>query len=224
MREHDFEPVKGLPGLLPRGEAVLWQGAPGWFRLARTAFLGDWVAIYFAALMAWRLADGLSQGAGFGAAFAHMLWLGLVGAAALAVIGALAFATARTTIYTVTNRRVVLRIGAALTLTVNVPFRRIAGAALRKAGGDGGDVILSVGGADRFSYLMLWPHARPWRMGRPEPMLRALPDAARVAAVLGQALQAYQAEFGMDLTEAQTAQAAPAAQAARPSGGMVAAE
>jgi len=227
VREHDYEPVKGLPGLLPRGEAVLWQGAPDWFRLARGAFLGDWVAIYFGALMAWRLADNLAQGAGFTAAFAHMLWLGLVGAVALAVIGVLAFVTARTTIYTITNRRVVLRIGAALTVTVNAPFKRIAGAALRRVSGEAGDVVLSVGGADRFSYPMLWPHARPWRMGRPEPMLRALPDAAQAAAVLAQALQAYQAEFGMDLSEAATAPgAAPVKKPglARPSGGAVAAE
>jgi len=64
-------------------------------------------------------------------------------------------------------------------------------------------------------------------MGRPEPMLRALPDAAQAAAVLAQALQAYQAEFGMDLSEAATAPgAAPVKKPglARPSGGAVAAE
>jgi len=56
-------------------------------------------------------------------------------------------------------------------------------------------------------------------------MLRALPDAAQAAAVLAKALQAYQAEFGMDLAE-QTPETAPVQKpaTARPSGGMVAAE
>ena len=35
--------------------------------------------------------------------------------------------------------------------------------------------------------LHLWPHARPWRVSRPEPMLRCVPDAAGVAQLLSQA-------------------------------------
>ena len=30
MSEYDHEPVRGLPGVLPSGEALLWQGAPEW--------------------------------------------------------------------------------------------------------------------------------------------------------------------------------------------------
>ena len=34
MSEHhddfDFEPVRGLPQVLPEGERLLWQGAPRW--------------------------------------------------------------------------------------------------------------------------------------------------------------------------------------------------
>ena len=43
---------------------------------------------------------------------------------------------------------------------------------------------------DKVAYLLLWPHARPWRLSKPEPMLRAVPDAARVAAILARALAA----------------------------------
>jgi hypothetical protein len=38
------------------------------------------------------------------------------------------------------------------------------------------------------SYVLLWPHIRPWRLRTPEPMLRALPDAAVAAAKLSEAL------------------------------------
>lgn len=27
--EHDFEAVRGLPGALPQGERIVWQGPPG---------------------------------------------------------------------------------------------------------------------------------------------------------------------------------------------------
>ena len=47
MSEHDFEPIRGLPGPLPEGETILWQGAPDWRVLAVQAFHVRAVAIYF---------------------------------------------------------------------------------------------------------------------------------------------------------------------------------
>ena len=41
MENHDdfaFEPVRGLPAELPRGERLIWQGAPDWRLLAIQAF------------------------------------------------------------------------------------------------------------------------------------------------------------------------------------------
>ena len=227
---HDFEPVRGLPGLLPRGERVLWQGAPDWAALAWRAFLGGPIALYFGLLMAWRLADHMMSGTPLREAVIHTVWLGLVGLVALAVVGVMAWATARSTIYTITNRRVVIRSGVALTLSLNVPFKKVAAANLQKHGRRLGDLSLQMGGKDQFSYLMLWPHIRPWMMSKPEPTLRCLPDAESVARTLAEALVAYEAQVGMDLEE-QTAPTPAKAGAAsadsskpRPAGGLVAAE
>jgi hypothetical protein len=74
-----------------------------------------------------------------------------------------------------------MRIGIVLTLTFNLPLRTIESAALRRTADGHGDLVLALRGPDRIAYLHLWPHARPWRLGRPEPMLRAVPDAERVA-------------------------------------------
>jgi hypothetical protein len=38
------------------------------------------------------------------------------------------------------------------------------------------------------SYFVLWPHAKPWRMGHVEPMLRCIPNAQAVGQILGRAL------------------------------------
>jgi hypothetical protein len=40
------------------------------------------------------------------------------------------------------------------------------------------------------AYSNLWPHVRPWRLANPEPMLRSIPEAERVAQILSNALVA----------------------------------
>ena len=181
---------RGLPAPLPPGERLLWQGAPRWGALARRAFHVRKLAVYCAALLAWRVAADLSDGqspasAALGAVWLTPLVLGAVGIPAL-----LAWLFSRTTVYTITSRRVVLRSGVALPMTLNIPFRLVESAALKTYRDGTGDIPLALAGPDRISYLHLWPNMRPWRAARPEPMLRAVPDAARVAEILAQALAA----------------------------------
>ena len=53
MRHDDFEfePVRGLPAMLPPGERLLWQGNPAWRSLAIRAYHVRKVALYFAVLV-----------------------------------------------------------------------------------------------------------------------------------------------------------------------------
>ncbi|WP_232824388.1 photosynthetic complex putative assembly protein PuhB [Blastomonas sp. UPD001] len=101
-----------------------------------------------------------------------------------------AWAVARTTVYTLTSKRVVLRIGVALNMCINLPLAKIGGANLRALGPVEGDLALQLIGPHNLGYLVLWPHARPWKLGHPEPMLRALPDAAVVGERLARAVAA----------------------------------
>ena len=123
------EPVPGLPGHLPPGEVVLWQGRPDTWRLAREAFALDWFAAYSVLLVLWRASIAWSEGGAAQAVAVGLPYaaLGLIGAG---VIWWLARAQARATLYTITTQRVAMRIGAALTLTLNLPFAQIEGAAL----------------------------------------------------------------------------------------------
>jgi hypothetical protein len=41
---------------------------------------------------------------------------------------------------------------------------------------------------EQIAYPHLWPHVRPWHFRRTEPMLRCVPDAAKVAGLMAQAL------------------------------------
>ena len=218
MSEHAFEPIRGLPGLLPPGERLIWQGAPDWKVLARRTYLGDFVALWFAAIMAWRLIGGIVDGDGVVASITYALWIVPVAATALAIIAGLAWATARTTVYTITSRRVVMRIGVALSMSINVPFKRIVSADLKALVSGCGDIALGIGGKDRFAYLALWPHARPWKLANPQPMMRAVPEAAAVARTLAEAIASFQTIHGV------ASSAAPAAKRPSAQGGMVAAE
>ncbi|MGR3502040.1 photosynthetic complex putative assembly protein PuhB [Pseudaestuariivita sp.] len=187
--DFDQEPVPGLPELPPEGEKILWQGRPNWWALAWESLSLPWVIGYFIVLALWR----------FGAAVDLMpmdraiavstpfLILGLIVVALLVVIAAV---QAWATVYTVTNRRVAMRVGAALTITLNLPYRQIGSADLRLRKSGIGSISFDTLGETRFSYLMLWPHVRPWKMKKTQPTLRCIPDAARIAGLIGEAAQA----------------------------------
>ena len=182
------EPVPGLPEELPEGERILWRGGPDWKSLALHVFHVRAVAIYFAVLLAWKVWGALADGTGAaGAAASAGAVLGFA-AAALGILALLAWLIARSTIYTITNRRVVMRAGVALPKAINIPFAIIGSAGLKVRPSGDGDIPLQLTGPDKLAYLHLWPHARPWRINTPEPMLRGVPDAARCAEILAEGL------------------------------------
>jgi hypothetical protein len=182
--EHEFEPQLGLPEQLPSGERLLWQGAPDWKRLARERFHLPALAGYFVAILVLRAMYVMSgEGSAADVVMAVVMLLPLV-VFALASLAALAWLSARTTVYTITDKRVVMRIGIVLSLTFNLPLRQIESAGLKLHPGGHGNIPLTLSGKDRIAILHLWPHARPWRVTRPEPMLCCVPDAAHVAKVL----------------------------------------
>jgi hypothetical protein len=194
--EHEFEALPGLPEPLPAGESVLWQGRPQAWAMARRALWLDRIGLYFAALLAWRLVAGQMDGEDAtttALALARMLMpMGLAGG----LLAGLGWLMARSTLYTITSRRVVMRIGVVLGITFNLPLARIATARLRPQRDGTGDLALVLGDGDRIAYLHLWPHVRPWRLKDTEPMLRALPDAAAAAEQLTRAWQAVQTQQG----------------------------
>lgn len=186
-REYEFDAQPGLPEALPAGERLLWQGAPQWQVVARRIFHVNKVAMYFALLLAWRLASLLGDGMGTAQALQSTAWLALLFAVGLGTLLMLARWTSHSTVYTLTDKRIVMRIGIVLTVAYNLPLTRIEGADLRDAGQGCGDIALTLEKDTRIAWLHLWPHARPWRVAKPQPMLRALPDAQAVSALLAQA-------------------------------------
>lgn len=190
MPHDDFavEPIRGLPERPPAGERILWQGRPDTFALARYALNFYWVAGYFALLTAWRFVSVVDL-MPFGQAVGASLPLAILGAVVCALLYLVALIQARATVYTVTTSRVAMRIGAALTLTLNIPYREVANAALDLRHGGTGTIAFETTGKARLSYLVCWPHVRPWRMNPAQPALRCIPDAEEVAQIIAEAAQ-----------------------------------
>ena len=171
--EHEFEAAPGLPEPLPQGERMLWQGAPDWRAMARHAFHVRGLSIYFAAILGARALNVSANGGNASDAALAVVWLLPVAVFALGMLCLLAYLSSRSTMYTITNRRVIMRVGIVLTLTFNLPFKFIASAGFKSRSNQTGDIPLALAGQDKIAYVHLWPHARPWRVASPEPILTA---------------------------------------------------
>ena len=180
MSHDDFavEPVRGLPEHLPPGEDMLWQGAPNAWLLAREAFMVDWVILYFVAMTLWR---------GIAAGEAGAVTMAAIGLIVVAILTGMAWVLAKTTVYTITSRRVVMRVGAALTVSLNLPFTQIQSVDLARRRGGSGTIALDVGDGVRLPYLTFWPHVRPWKRGTTAPALRCIKDVDAVGRILADA-------------------------------------
>lgn len=191
QHEHEFEAAPGLPEKLPAGEHILWQGAPAWRSLGVSAFGLRTVAVYLLVMWLLQFAHLWDQGS---SALDMAKYLGIsatCAALAWAMLAGFTYLVSSTTLYTLTNRRVVMRIGVVLGLTLNLPYRKITGASLKPLARGTGDLALQIAAESHIAYLHLWPHARPWHFKAPQPTLRSIPQAEAVSALL---LQAWRLE------------------------------
>lgn len=186
--EHEFEPEYGLPERLPDSERIVWQGSPDTRLVFREVFHARGVAAYFVLILVFRGMHQFSLNASWAETLAAVTWLAPLFLLALALFWGLSWLVAKTTVYTITDRRVVMRVGIVLSLTFNIPLKRLQAADVRRIQPKGaGEIALQLLPEDKIAYFHLWPHARPWRFGRPEPMLRGLPAVDGVAALLHEA-------------------------------------
>lgn len=190
MSEYDTEPVPGLPQNLPEGEILLWQGSPDPKAVAHQVLHTKAVAVYFALLALVPLAMSVVQGTELTPALLATARLAVVGAVAIAILNTLSRAIARTTIYSMTSKRIVLRYGVAFPLSLNIPFKEISAIDCKSYADGTADVALSVTGPLRMSYLHLWPHCRAWRLENAQPTLRVLRGGVETAKAIASNMMA----------------------------------
>ncbi|MBL0923026.1 MAG: PH domain-containing protein [Sphingomonadaceae bacterium] len=195
MSEYDHEPVRGLPGALPEDEHIIWQSAPDWKHMVVSALHIRLSVLYFGLIVIWAVSRGDWNTA---------IAVALLGTVVTAMFTLFAWGVSRTTVYTLTNKRVVLRIGVALNKCINLPLGEIESANLKMLTDGHGNIVLALKGMPRLGYIMLWPHVRSLRFVRPQPMLRAIPNAGNVAAMLFRATQNVQAIAPLEAPQARS--------------------
>ena len=194
-------PVAGLPELPPEGEYIRWQGSPDWKDLAISGFHVRKLAVYFALLLAARVAVQGASGAPLNETLASTLLLALLALAVLGFLALYAWLAARGARYTLTNRRLVIRCGATLPFTVNLPFEKVESADLRLRSDGHGDLPLTLARDSRPSWIILWPHVKPWSVTRVKPMFRSVPNAEAMGAQVAEALREFNDEQVSNDTE-----------------------
>jgi hypothetical protein len=178
----------GLPDHLPENESLLWQGRPNWQRLAINAFHVRKVAVYFVAIAGAQVTLRLASGEILSDALRSIPLVAVMALLACGILAGLAYATARTTLYTLTSKRLLLKIGIALPAYINLPLKHIDSASYAATGTGCGTICFRTAGETRLAYLLLWPHARAWHITKPQPALRDIPHVENVAAIITRAL------------------------------------
>jgi hypothetical protein len=175
--------IRGVPHPLPDGEHIVWEGAPSVGAVARHVFHWRLVAAYFMAMLAlWGLTTDVVRGTEEYAAAASLRAAAVV--FVLACVFGLSRAVATTTWYAITTHRVVLRIGMAFPMSLNIPFAVLESAAVGRFRDGTGQLALNITAEHRLAYIALWPHCRVWRINRPAPLLRGLEAPEAVARIL----------------------------------------
>ena len=180
---HEFEPTFGFPESLPTSEKVLWQGSPCAWLIARRIFFLPHLFFYFLIFSCLALifnSDVLTLKDLF-VKFLSYISLGMV---AIFILLAISFLISSTALYSITDKRVVMRIGIVLNLSLNIPFSKIETAELKAYPDKSGDISLNLVPDNKIAYLHLWPHCRPWFFSSPRPRLSCLKDVEVIASCL----------------------------------------
>jgi hypothetical protein len=133
------------------------------------------------------LFSGLYDGDAIASLGMSMLWMTLLSATCLGLVAYFAHLICSTTLYTLTDRRIVMRIGIVLNMTFNLPLSKIQSAGLNVGENGIGDIPLKLDSTSKIALFHLWPHAKPGAWANPEPMLRCIPDSQKVASLLSDA-------------------------------------
>lgn len=190
MLEHDQEFEPGIPQALPADEEVLWKGQATFKGLLRHTFHARKLFVYFSVLIGFQQAMKIRSGASFVEALpSGLVFVGLA-LTTLGILAAYARLCSNATMFTITTRRIVMRAGIAVPVTLNLPFTRIDSVDLRRYADGSGDIAVLPERGSRVSYILLWPLVKPWRLFRVRPVLRAIDDVDFVAETLTDALAA----------------------------------
>lgn len=194
--DFDFEPIVGLPAKLPEDEKILWSGSPQKWRFGHQMFHTRIIMAVFVILAVSSIFSGLDHGASLTRIVMTFITLLAVGGAIVGAAVLWGWLVAINTVYTLTDKRFVIRHGVTLPMAINVPFAKVANAAAKIREDASGDISFALLDGNRLALYAAWPHNRPWSWQGTAPAIRCVADAPAVARIVADALAAYASTHG----------------------------
>jgi len=178
-----FEAPKNILDAIPDGESILWKGKPSLWGFSWNLFGLKWITFYLSILSVVSIARFFASD--FHTAFyIDFLPFFLSGIFASIILIGLAAIQAYSTVYIITENRVIIKTGAALSFLISMPFKKIKEVNLQKRGASIGTISFELFSKKRVPYISCWPSVRPWKFKKTQPAFSCVRSVEEVATIL----------------------------------------
>jgi hypothetical protein len=178
-----FEAPKNILDAIPDGESILWKGKPSLWGFSWNLFGLKWITFYLSILSIVSIARFFASD--FHTAFyIDFLPFFLSGIFASIILIGLAAIQAYSTVYIITENRVIIKTGAALSFLISMPFKKIKEVNLQKRGASIGTISFELFSKKRVPYISCWPSVRPWKFKKTQPAFSCVRSVDEVATIL----------------------------------------
>ena len=178
-----FEAPKNILDAIPNGESILWKGRPSLWGFSWNLFGLKWITLYLSMLSIVSVARFFASDF-YTAFYVDFLPFFLSGIFASIILIGLAAIQTYSTVYIITENRVIIKTGAALSFLISMPFKKIKEVNLQKRGASIGTISFELLSEKRVPYISCWPSVRPWKFKRTQPAFSCVRSVDEVATIL----------------------------------------
>ena len=178
-----FEAPKNILDAIPNGESILWKGRPSLWGFSYNLFGLKWITLYLSILSIVSVARFFASDF-YTAFYVDFLPFFLSGIFASIILIGLAATQTYSTVYIITENRVIIKTGAALSFLISMPFKKIKEVNLQKRGASIGTISFELLSEKRVPYISCWPSVRPWKFKRTQPAFSCIGSVDEVATIL----------------------------------------
>ena len=178
-----FEAPKNILDAIPNGESILWKGRPSLWGFSWNLFGLKWITLYLSMLSIVSVARFFASDF-YTAFYVDFLPFFLSGIFASIILIGLAATQTYSTVYIITENRVIIKTGAALSFLISMPFKKIKEVNLQKRGASIGTISFELLSEKRVPYISCWPSVRPWKFKRTQPAFSCIGSVDEVATIL----------------------------------------
>ena len=197
-----FEVHKNILDAIPEGESILWKGKPSFWGFS-WYFFGLKLLAFYLIILSVVFAARLTVTDFFTAFVVDFLPFLLSGILTSCILMALAKIQSQSSVYIITENRVIIKSGAALSFLISMPFKKIKAVNLQKRKGSLGTISFELNSGKRVPYISCWPSVRPWRFKKTEPAFSCIENVDEVATILRKSVMAGRGSLQAPVTNSE---------------------